>query len=298
MRAVEEIKNSAESPPGRAFDLDVLLDGVDSLPPSPYPLPELFKALSDPNADLSHVVDLISSDPALTANLLHLCNSAFSARGKAANTVGEAVSRLGFRTVYRVVASIRSPQLFRPSKADYGIDPREVWKHSVVAAMAAQFMADDFGEDSGVLFTAGLLHDLGKVLLSQKFKHEYGRVLAAARQLNKPLCVMETGAFGVDHAQLGARLLERWGFSPELVASVRFHHEPHRAAHFERFAAMVHVASAFSHMHHPLSMENGIPHDPQPGLAIFGWSADELGRYSSRLSGNMPLLKAMLQLGG
>jgi putative nucleotidyltransferase with HDIG domain len=279
------------------IDLDALLRGVDALPVSPYPLPELFKALSDPNTDMGRVVEIIQYDPALTAKLLQLCNSAFFGRGRPANEVSEAVARLGFQTIYRVVASLKSPQLFRPSAKGYGIDPQAIWKHSAVAALAAQFMADDFGEDSGVLFTAGLLHDVGKVILAQKFKEQYQRALQVSREQQKPLSQVEIELFGASHADVGARLLELWGFSPELVTSVRFHHAPQQAKAAERFPAIVQVASAFSHTHYPSPGEEGLPFDAHSGLSIFGWTTEDLGKYSSRLDQNMALFKAMMQMG-
>src|SRR3954463_12975104 len=117
------------------IELDPLVEGIEALPPSPYPLPELFKALSDPNADLSRIVEIISFEPALTSKLLQLCNSAYFSRGRPASNVIEAVNRLGFQTVYRAVAAIKSPQLFRSTNNSFGLDPHEIWKHSAVAAL-------------------------------------------------------------------------------------------------------------------------------------------------------------------
>ena len=297
MKLVDERENTAANRPLlEPIEVDAFLDGVDALPASPYPLPELFKALSDPDADLTHVVDLISSDPGLTTNLLKLCNSAYLARGKAVNNVTEAVNRLGFRAVYRVVAAIKSPQLFKASKGSEGIPLHEIWKHSVVTALACQYMADDFGEDSGVLFTAGLLHDLGKVLFCQKLKERYRQVIVSATENQQALSVAESNAFGVEHGHLGARLLERWNFSQELVYGVRFHHQPHQAENFEKLAAIVQVASLFSHNYYPCPTPAGLPAEAEAGLHIFGWSVEELNGYSRRVNENMTLLTAMLQM--
>jgi hypothetical protein len=132
--------------------IDELLDSIDTLPPSPYPLPELFKALTEADSDLSQVVDLISFDPALTAKLLQTCNNAFFARSVPVNDVSSAVNRLGFQTVYRVVATVRGVQVLRPSQKSYGVEISELWRHSVRTAFAAQFIAEDSGTDGGLFF--------------------------------------------------------------------------------------------------------------------------------------------------
>src|SRR6058998_3843257 len=111
--------------------IEELLDGIDTLPLSPTPLPQLFRALTDTDSDLSQVVDLISFDPALTAKLLKTCNSAFFGRAEPANDVAEAVQRLGFQTVYRLVATVKGAQVLRPSQNSSGVDANDLWSHSV-----------------------------------------------------------------------------------------------------------------------------------------------------------------------
>src|SRR4051794_10472010 len=198
------------------IDVDALLDGIETLPASPYPLPELSKALTDPNADLNRVVEIISFDPALTAKLLQLCNSASFSRGTPANDVAQAVNRLGFQTVYRALAALKGPQIFRRSGKAGGFDPVDLWTHAVMSAIAAQMMAEDLGEESAFLFTSGLLHDLGKSILGET--PDYAAVVRQARAEHKPLQEIEKSVLGTDHATIGARLLERWNFSPEMIA--------------------------------------------------------------------------------
>src|SRR6266436_755755 len=139
--------------------IDKLLAGVENLPLSPNPLPQLFNALTDTESDRSQVVDLISFDPGLTAKLLQTCNSALFGRPELVNDVAEAVDRLGFQMVYRVVAVVKGTQVLRPSKKSYGVEPGKLWRHSVQSAFAAQFIAEDVGAESGLFFTAGLFRD-------------------------------------------------------------------------------------------------------------------------------------------
>jgi putative nucleotidyltransferase with HDIG domain len=169
----------------------------------------------------------------------------------------------------------------------------------VRAGFAAQFIAEDVAADSGLFFTAGLLHDIGKVILAEAFKEAYARVVSEAKQSGRPLTEVEEGAFGVDHAAIGGRLLAHWKFSAELVASVGCHHHPRAALTLERSAAYVQLASAVA------SEEN---FNPQPetsavlgleeGLAILGWTTPDLARYSERLIENMAFVEGMVRQGG
>src|SRR5258706_3902286 len=130
--------------------IDKLLAGIENLPLSPNPLPQLFQALTDSDSDRSQVVDLISFDPGLTAKLLQTCNSALFGRAEPVNDVAEAVDRLGFQMVYRVVAVVKGTQVLRPSRKSYGVDASKLWRHSVQTAFAAQFIAEDVGAESGL----------------------------------------------------------------------------------------------------------------------------------------------------
>src|SRR6185436_12909414 len=149
---------------------DDILDRITTLPPAPQVLPRLLQALDKPDSDTSNLVDLITLDPALTVRLLGACNSAFLASATQVNDVPEAINRLGMNAIYRIVATVYGARSLRPSCSDWGIDPGALWQHSVTTALAAQFLARDSEEDEAVAFTAGLLHDLGKIVLAESFK--------------------------------------------------------------------------------------------------------------------------------
>ena len=144
--------------------IDRLLDQIDRLPPAPRVLPRVLSALSDTETDVNQVVDLVAIDTILTAKLLRACNSVFFGSSQPVDDVSEAVQRLGFQTVCRTVAAISGAHCLKSSGAD-GPHADRLWRHSVTAAFAAQFIAQDAALDSALLFTAGILHDLGKVIL-------------------------------------------------------------------------------------------------------------------------------------
>src|ERR1035438_2920403 len=144
-----------------------LLDKVEVLPLSPVLLPKLLPKLSDVDTNFDEVVEIIAFEPALTSKLLQICNSAYFGQESEVNSVAEAVSRVGYQAVYLLVAMINGSACF-PSPSPAGVDAAKLWRHSVVTAFNAKFVAESAGADGNLLFTAGLLHDLGKIILGQK----------------------------------------------------------------------------------------------------------------------------------
>jgi len=226
---------------------DDILDGITTLPPAPQVLPRLLQALGDPDNDTSQLVDLITFDPALTARLLRACNSAYSGSSTQIKDVPEAVNRLGMNAIYQIVAAVYGARSLRPSRNDWGIDPGSMWQHSVTTALAAQFLARDSEQDEGVAFTAGLLHDLGKIVLAEFFKSQYAETMADPNTNPAFSSGIEKLRFGVDHSEMGGRLLARWKFPAPIIAGVWYHHAPDQSESFDRLSACVTLANAIAH---------------------------------------------------
>ncbi len=226
--------------------IDQLLEGVEKLPPAPKLLPQLMHALSDIDCDMSAVVDMITFDPGLTARLLQMCNSAYFGLPRRVASVSEAVARLGFHEVYHVVAIMSGEKFLRPSNAS-GIDIERMWKHAVITAFAARFVARGIRADPDMLFTAGLLHDIGKVPMAEALKGEYTELITDISLNGRALVALENASFELNHAEVAGRLLDQWKFAPEFIASVRFHHDSAAAGDHAKFAACVEVADALAH---------------------------------------------------
>lgn len=222
-------------------ELDDYIDKVKNLPPAPRILLELLALLRDEDVDSRRVVDLISYDPGITAAVLRLCNSAFFAAGTPAEDLLEAVNRLGFRQVYLLVAAVSGSQLLGRAPQGYGIDSGELWKHSVAAAVAAQMIAEDQGADVGPVFTATLLHDIGKIILAEALEHIYARLVEECECHQASMLETERRLIGVDHAEIGGRLLARWKFPPSIVSAVTYHHRPASAPSDKELASFVYL---------------------------------------------------------
>jgi len=278
--------------------IDESLDRIESLSPAPQILPQLLDALNEPDNDLGRVVELIAVDPAFTAKLLETCNSAFFGGSTPVSDVRGAVNRLGFKAVYQVIAAVSAAQFLRPAQPS-GLDVGELWTHSVTVAIAAQFLAEDIGIESGLLYTAGLLHDMGKVVLDEAYGADYAGLLAEGAPFGRRLAELEKARFGVDHAEAGGRLLERWKFSTPLVASLRFHHNPSAAGDAARLAAVVDLADILAH-----SLKSDPPErtfsnlHPDDALKNLGFSLDKAASCRDRIMENMRFVETMCRIHG
>lgn len=223
--------------------VDKYIQKAKSLPPAPQILPQLLQLLGDQDADSTRVVHLITFDPSLTAKVLQVCNSAVYSGGQAVADLGEALLRIGFGEVFRIVASVVAEKALGGPQAGYGIARGELWEHSAVTAVAAQIIARKCGLDDNHAFTAGLLHDVGKIVLAEALEGDYGRLIEETEFQHHSLLEAERTVAGADHAEVGGRLLEKWKFPECLVAAVRWHHDPANAGPHARLASCVYLAN-------------------------------------------------------
>lgn len=240
--------------------LDAHIDRVESLPPAPVILPQLLRLLQEPDGDTDRVVELISSDPSLTAAVLRLCNSAYFSSSEPVSDLFEAVLRVGFNNVCQLVVAIVGSRALRSARQGYGVDSGSLWRHSVAAALAAKAMAHDAGENEGVVFTAAILHDIGKIVLAQALENSYQRLIREIEVNQASLLESEAKILGVQHAEIGARVLARWNFPDDLVLAVRHHHDPLKALGYERLTSYVYLGNLVAHFmgfgygHHALAL--------------------------------------------
>jgi putative nucleotidyltransferase with HDIG domain len=130
----------------------------------------------------------------------------------------------------------------------YGIGAGELWQHSAATAVAGRVLAPEIGLDSNLLFTAALLHDLGKLALSATLQDRYDEITTRTAATNRSFLEVEQELLGTDHAVIGGRLLERWSFPQELCEAVRHHHDPLQSKNHAAVAAGVHLADMLAHL--------------------------------------------------
>jgi putative nucleotidyltransferase with HDIG domain len=272
---------------------------ADRLSPAPRILPRLLNVLSDPSSDVSQIVELISFDPDLTSKVLRASNSAFVGLPEPARDVSEAVHLLGMEFVYQLAAAACGASTFKSSRADS--PSARLWRHSATTALAAQLLAADLQLDSGALFTAALLHEIGKAVLAEHWQEEYWILLEQTRCAPAELPELERQYFQLSHGELGGRLLAHWKFPPSIAASVWHHHAPLKGMPFERETACVTLADAVAEA---ITERQAAPPDLLPlspgqdrALAVFELTAKDLKSYIARTQENFEFIDGMCQIG-
>ncbi len=218
-------------------ELRIQLGAVGALPPLPSTFAALQRALADPSIDLSKVSAIIQKDPAVSAKVLQVCNSAFFRLPRRVSTIKQAVNYLGLSTVRSMVLSA---ELFRPGKPlSPALDLGQMQRHALSVAAIARSLAADapWAEDA---FLAGLLHDVGFLLLARQFKDQMQGALEATAA-GMPLAEAEQKFVGVSHGVAGGYLLGLWGLPYEVVDAVANHEVFTRVAHssFDVLSAVV-----------------------------------------------------------
>ena len=204
-------------------------------------LPRLFErvvaALEDPAVDFDHVAELIEVDQALTSHVLRIANSAFYGSQASMSRVREALLALGSVVTRSVVlsASVFDPRAVRL---------RGFFEHSVGCAAAASALSrvTRLGNPEE-LAAAGLLHDLGKVVLYKELPDVFEHIVARAAAEERSFRSLEQELLGTDHSEIAGWIMERWRFPPTLAEPIAFHHTPSRARIAHDETAMVHVAN-------------------------------------------------------
>jgi len=222
-----------------------IVGGTNSLPTPPETYLRLSEALNDPNADLEEFAEIIRVDAGLTTKLLQIVNSAQFGLGREITTTFEAVQIFGVETLRALMLALQASK-FAETRQIKSVSLREMWDHSLRTATGARSLAKAEGLDfkaTEECFVAGLLHDIGKLILAGNDDALYGKVLEASRKENLPVHEVEKREMGATHADLGAYLLGLWGLPEMIVSCVQLHHTLDKAR-IEGFQPIVAVHAA------------------------------------------------------
>lgn len=210
-------------------ELKALVDRMDALPTLSGVAAQLLQLTNDDTTDSATIARVIESDQALTARLLRLVNSTAFNFPAEIKTVSRAVVTLGFKTIRCIALGMAVTHLFPRQQGGHAFHPQEFWKHSLACAVCAELLASRLPGrvDKDEAFVAGLLHDIGKLVISTCMRKEYDAVVDRARKDDIPLLDAEHEMLGVDHCEAGKWLAERWGL-PDVFAQVIWlhHHAP------------------------------------------------------------------------
>jgi len=196
---------------------------VAGLAPAPHHLVRLSSLLCDANADVEEVHEIIRCDPNLTVSILRWCNSAMFRGTEPVTSTEEALLRIGFNPVVELVMILATTELYAlPPEAETHLGG--LWNHCLLTALLTRELARHRSAIARSAFTAGLLHDIGKVLLIKAAPKEYSRTLERAMQRHKPCVDQEEEEFGSNHATIAGEILGRWRLPSQVVTGIWYHH--------------------------------------------------------------------------
>ncbi len=221
-----------------------LLHQWEDLPPMLEVLIKTRRLLDDPKASLKRVAGAIEADPALAATLLKIANSAFYGLSGNVSSVQHAAVVLGRKTLEEVITMAGTSEFLGKELPGYGLAAGDLWRHSLTVAIASRQLAlkkkPRLENDA---FSAGLFHDLGRIILDPHILLEKAQLERRVHEGGRHPVMAEKEVFGFDHADLTADLCENWNFPPAQFLAIKYHHAP-SGSDGDMLSYIVHVADA------------------------------------------------------
>lgn len=253
----------------------------DSLPPFPAVALKALKVLAGTDSSLRQLCELVRTDPAFSAEILRVANSPLIAFPKEINSVMQASMLLGFRRLRSIVIAVGLRDYLKNSFAD---TMRACWRHSVACAIIAEKAAYWSPVDKDFAYTAGILHDIGRIALATMLPEPYARLLKSAAEQPQEFLRSERELFGIDHCQAGSALVQEWDLPEPFLDVTSCHHEPFTQV--DGATSVVQLSCALANMlgfsvtrrDPDCSYDEILTHLPERARKYFPAQAEELAR--------------------
>jgi putative nucleotidyltransferase with HDIG domain len=198
-----------------------LLKKAGDLKVLPFVAKKILDTIGNEDASIEELGDIIEKDQTVTARVLKISNSALYGLRQEVTSLNHAIMVLGFKTIRSLVLSVSTKSLYK----SFGMKEKIIWDHSIGAAIAAKIISKGMGSDTGEMaFIGGLMHDLGKVVLNNETPDIFVQVMMKTYNDGADSLDAENEVYGYTHTEIGAGVMERWGFPPLLVKIVEGHH--------------------------------------------------------------------------
>jgi len=237
-----------------------IAQSVLSLPTLPTVVAKVVQMVQDPRTSAQDLARIIATDQVLTAKVLKLANSSYYGFPRKIGTINLAVVLLGYETVRDLVLSVSVIEKFSQPEGDLWFDYSLFWEHSMATGIACRLFAQKLHYHIvGEAFVAGLIHDIGKLVLNNYMKKEFRNILRKANTENLLFYEAEEKVLGVSHGRIGAWMVERWNLPKTIVEALAYHHHPSEALRGRQLCHLVHFCDA-------LVRRGGYGHSGDSGL--------------------------------
>jgi len=241
---------------------------TNNLPTLPTIYTSISESMANPLTTADDIAKIIATDQAAASKVLRVANSPiYGFRGNI-DTISKAIFNLGFNEVRNIVLALSVINFFSKSKSIDSFRPIEFWQHSIAVGIGARLIANESGiKNLENYFLAGILHDIGKLLIFQIAPEEYANVLETARNEKMFIRTVEKESFGLDHSTAGRYLADKWKLPEPLKNCISFHHSGFYTTKPDNLLISVHLADVFSRM-----LNLGFPGDnlvPQPSAMVW-----------------------------
>jgi len=211
----------------RDTQLKQIIMTIRDLPAMPHVASKVLELSSDPDTSAARLQQVIADDQAMTARILKIANSAMYACSRRIKTLSEAIVMLGFNSIRSLVVTSAARNLYSTGSARMGLKERLLWEHSIGTAFACRLFAERkhpaLREEA---FLAGLMHDIGKLVLNLQIPDRFEEVVQIVYNENREFHETESEMLGFDHARVGSLLVNKWKLSPVLEEVIGLHHDP------------------------------------------------------------------------
>jgi putative nucleotidyltransferase with HDIG domain len=230
-----------------SLSVDDIVRSISRLKPMPSNVSQILRDINGQDVSIESLARKIGLDQVLTALVLKMSNSASLGYSRTCSTLNEAIMQIGLLRLKSILMTSSATSMMGNRLSGYRLGAGELWQHSLTVGVASEWLAQALGyPNPEQAYVAGLLHDIGKLLLDQAVLSNYDKIADFVQKYQMPLWQVEEKLIGIDHARVGGLIAEHWSFPVILVDAIRFHHVPSFARVNQSLPAIVNLANSFS----------------------------------------------------
>jgi putative nucleotidyltransferase with HDIG domain len=229
--------------------VEQIIQASNKLPPFSMVIQKALQLIEDPKSSAQQIVEVIQYDQSITFEVLKVCNSAYFGLKRKVRSLKEALIMIGFDQLLQIVLSQESSKIFFKDCSGYDLQHGDLWRHSVSCALLSKIICNHVHEiRKNVIFTAALLHDIGKMVLHRYVRNYFAEIKLLTEQKALPFPEAEKAILGIDHAELGGMIMEKWSLPEEIIFAVRYHHTPLSTPSYSQVVDLVYLSDLIAMM--------------------------------------------------